>query len=106
MITVSFIDHNGQTRQVAAAAGTSLMQAAVDNSITGIVAECGGACSCATCICQVDAAWAERVGPAEGIEQAMLEGALDDTAGSRLSCQIRLTQALDGLVVRVPRSQY
>lgn len=106
MITVNFIDHLGQTRQVCADSGTSLMQAAVDNGVSGIVAECGGACSCATCVCQIDAAWTERVGPAEGMEQAMLEGALDDAVGSRLSCQVRLTQALDGLVVRIPRSQY
>jgi 2Fe-2S ferredoxin len=106
MITVNFIDHTGQTRQVAAEPGSSLMQAAVDNGIRGIVAECGGACSCATCVCQVDAAWAGRVGPAEGMEQAMLDGALDDASGSRLSCQIRLTPALHGLVVRVPQSQY
>lgn len=106
MITVTFIDPQGQAHAVQADTGTSLMQVATENGIPGIVAECGGACSCATCVCQVDAAWAERVGAAEGMELAMLDGALDECATSRLSCQIRLSPALDGLVVRVPRSQY
>jgi len=106
VITVHFIDPQGQTHAVETDTGISLMQAATENGIAGIVAECGGACSCATCVCQVDAAWADRVGTAEGMELAMLDGALDECASSRLSCQIRLTDALDGLVVRVPQSQY
>lgn len=106
MITVTFIDPQGQAHAVQTDTGASLMQVATENGIPGIVAECGGACSCATCVCQVDAAWAERVGAAEGMELAMLDGALDECATSRLSCQIRLSPALDGLVVRVPRSQY
>ena len=106
MIRVTFIDHLDQANEVEAEAGGSLMQAAVENGIAGIVAECGGACSCATCLCYVDEAWAARVGPAAGMEQAMVESALEDQPASRLSCQIRLTDELDGLVVRVPKSQY
>ena len=106
MIRVTFIDHLRQAREVEADTDCSLMQAAVEHSIDGIVAECGGACSCATCLCYVDDAWADRVGPPTGMERAMVEGALDERPTSRLSCQITLTDELDGLVVHLPPSQY
>lgn len=106
MIRITFIDHQGMASEVEAETGCSLMQAAVDHGIAGIVAECGGACSCATCLCHVDEAWAERVGPATGMEHAMVEGALHERPTSRLSCQIRLCDELHGLVVHLPQSQY
>jgi ferredoxin, 2Fe-2S len=106
MITITFIDHLHQARDVEVEAGGSLMQAAVNHGITGIVAECGGACSCATCLCYVDEAWAQRVGPATGMEQEMLDGTLEARPTSRLACQIRLAGEMDGLVVHVPESQY
>lgn len=83
------------------------MQLAVDNSINGIVGECGGGMACATCHCYVDEAWIERVGPAPAIEQQMLESSANETkAGSRLGCQITISSELDGLVIHLPESQY
>lgn len=106
MIRITFVDHQGQARDIEAEPGMSLMQAAVEHGIDGIVAECGGACSCATCLCHVDDAWAARVGPPTGMEQAMVESCTQDPRTSRLACQVPLTQALHGLVVHVPESQY
>lgn len=106
MIRITFIDHQNHAREVEADTGSSLMQAAVENGIAGIVAECGGACSCATCMCFVDDTWAARVGSPTGMEQAMVESMLQERPTSRLSCQITLTETLDGLVVHVPPSQY
>lgn len=106
MITITFIDHQRQATSVLAAPGTTLMQAAVDNNITGIVGECGGFCSCATCVCQVEAAWVDRLPPPEAMESAMLESAAADHPNSRLCCQIALNADLDGLTVRLPESQF
>lgn len=82
------------------------MQTAVNNMVDGIVAECGGCLSCATCHVYIDEAWRERVGPAAGDEQAMLALAVDPRDSSRLSCQIAVTDALDGLVVHMPEAQF
>lgn len=106
MITITFIDHQGQATEVQAEPGASLMQVATEHGIDGIVAECGGACSCATCLCHVDAAWAGRVGPASGMEHAMVEASLAERPHSRLACQVKLTPELHGLVVHLPASQY
>jgi 2Fe-2S ferredoxin len=82
------------------------MQAATRNGVAGIDAECGGACACATCHVYVDPAWRGRVGEPEGTEADMLEFAVDVIEGrSRLSCQIAITEALDGLVITIPRTQ-
>jgi len=88
------------------AVGSTVMQGAVDNMIDGILAECGGSCSCATCHCYVDEAWFDKVGEAGGTEKTMLEMAMEQQPTSRLSCQIEVTEDLDGLVVRLPASQY
>ena len=85
--------------------GTSLMAAAVAKGVTGIVGECGGSLSCATCHVVVDPAWADKAGPAEGFEEDMLdvaEAPREET--SRLSCQIKMRAELDGIVVRVPEA--
>lgn len=85
--------------------GTSLMAAAVAKGVTGIVGECGGSLSCATCHVVVDPAWADKAGPAEGFEEDMLdvaEAPREET--SRLSCQIKMRAELDGMVVRVPEA--
>jgi 2Fe-2S ferredoxin len=92
-------------RTVVAAPGTTVMEAAVDNDIEGIVAECGGACSCATCHVYVDSAWSGRLPQPDAQEDGMLDCVLDRHASSRLSCQIVLTDELDGLVVHVPDAQ-
>ena len=106
MITVTFIDHLQLATTVQAASGTSLMQAAMDNGIAGIIGECGGFCSCATCVCRVDAAWADRLPPPDDMERAMLESAAAEHPASRLCCQIALNAELNGLTVHLPESQF
>lgn len=105
MPKVTIIEFGGKEHHLDPPTGASLMQAAVDAMVPGILADCGGSCSCATCHCYVDDAWAARLPPAESAERDMLECALDPQANSRLSCQIRLTAQCDGLVVRLPKSQ-
>lgn len=105
MIKVTFIDHDGTEHETELETGQSLMEGAVGNGIEGIVADCGGACACATCHCYIDPAWQERVGEANELEKEMLECANEPAENSRLSCQITLTEQLDGLVVRLPESQ-
>ena len=85
--------------------GLSVMQGAVNNGVSGIVAECGGACSCATCLVHVDEKWFPVVGPPSPEEEDMLDFAFEVKPTSRLSCQIKVTQALDGLIVRTPSYQ-
>ena len=82
------------------------MQGAMDNMIEGILAECGGACSCATCHCYMGEAWAAKTGEASDMEKDMLDAVLDQRKTSRLSCQVAVTAEMDGLVVHLPESQY
>ena len=84
----------------------SVMEIAVRNGIRGIEADCGGACACATCHVYVDPSWQEKAGAAEGNEADMLEFAIEPKTNSRLCCQIKLSEALDGLVVTVAESQH
>lgn len=105
MPRLTFITYDGATHVVDAAAGQSLMQAALGAGIAGIDADCGGQCSCATCHVIVDDAWAARVGAGGDLEAAMLGLRPERSAHSRLSCQIELTEALDGIVVRIPQFQ-
>ena len=106
MPQVTYISANGAINEIEVADGTSVMQGAVDNMIDGIVAECGGSCSCATCHCYVDEAWEAKVPPASEMEKDMLACVLEPQPNSRLSCQITVTDELDGLVVRLPSSQF
>lgn len=106
MALITYIAHDGTATQVEVEIGSTVMQGAIDNSVDGIIAECGGACSCATCHCYVDEAWLDKVGEPGELEKEMIEFALDPQPNSRLSCQIEVTDALDGLVVRLPESQY
>lgn len=105
MPKITFIDHAGQSRTVEAEIGATVMETALRNAIPGIEAECGGACSCATCHVYVDESWKEKVGPASSMEDDMLDFARDVRPNSRLSCQIKVTAALDGLVVTTPERQ-
>ncbi|MCG6113106.1 MAG: 2Fe-2S iron-sulfur cluster-binding protein [Paracoccus sp.] len=106
MVKLTFVSPDGTQTQVDASEGQSVMKAAVENDVDGIVGECGGAMMCATCHCYVDEAWADRVGAREDGEDDMLEGAASEvTSRSRLSCQIKLTPELDGLVVHLPEEQ-
>ncbi|HXR01550.1 MAG TPA: 2Fe-2S iron-sulfur cluster-binding protein [Pseudomonas sp.] len=106
MPLITFITHNGDVRDVHVAAGVSVMQAALDNGVDAILGECGGACSCATCHCYIDPAWYDMAGAPGATEQAMIECALEPMATSRLGCQVIVTQTLDGIVVRLPASQF
>ena len=106
MPLVKYIENNGTEHEIHVENGVSVMQGAVDNMIDGIIAECGGACSCATCHCYVDEAWFDKVGAAEEMEQDMIDCAMEPQQTSRLSCQIMVSDELDGLVVRLPESQY
>lgn len=105
MPTVKYIEANGTEHEVEVPIGTSIMQGAVNNMIEGIVAECGGVCVCATCHCFVDEQWASNIAEANGTEKEMLEFVDDLRTTSRLSCQIEMTEQLDGLVVQLPESQ-
>jgi ferredoxin, 2Fe-2S len=107
MASVTYIEHNGTQHQVQVPEGDSIMRGAVDNAIDGIVAECGGGLACATCHCYVDDVWIDRVGPPSETEMQMLESAAAERKrGSRLSCQISVSDKLDGLIVRLPEKQY
>ena len=105
MVEINFIDHTGQRHRVEAKIGMTVMEAAVQNRVPGIDAECGGACACATCHVYVDPQWVEAVGAAERMEEDMLDFAFDVCPTSRLSCQIKVTEALNGLVVQTPERQ-
>ena len=105
MPKIIYIEHDGTERAVDAEVGATVMETAIRNSVPGIVAECGGACSCATCHVHVDEAWSEKVGPPSPMEEDMLDFAFDVRPTSRLSCQIKMTDDLDGLIVRTPEQQ-
>jgi 2Fe-2S ferredoxin len=105
MPKITYIEHDGTSRTVDAEAGTTVMETAIRNGVPGIEAECGGACSCATCHVHVDDAWTEKAGKPSPMEEDMLDFAFDVRPTSRLSCQIKVTDELDGLVVHTPEQQ-
>lgn len=105
MPKITYIDHAGTARTVDGAVGSTVMEVALRNNVPGIDAECGGACACATCHVYVDDEWVEATGPAEPMEQDMLDFASDVRANSRLCCQIRVKAELDGLKVHTPERQ-
>jgi 2Fe-2S ferredoxin len=106
MTKVTFIEFNGASHSLDVPDGHSLMQAAVRNGIDGIEAECGGSCACATCHCFIDPAFLPLLAPMADAENAMLDNtAVERQANSRLSCQVKVGPALEGLVVRLPERQ-
>ncbi|MEZ2127343.1 MULTISPECIES: 2Fe-2S iron-sulfur cluster-binding protein [unclassified Sinorhizobium] len=105
MTKLTIVAFDGTRFDIDADEGSTVMENAVRNSVPGIEAECGGACACATCHVYVDESWAEKAGPPGPMEEDMLDFAFEVRPTSRLSCQIRLTAALDGLVVHVPERQ-
>ncbi|KFB10151.1 2Fe-2S iron-sulfur cluster-binding protein [Nitratireductor basaltis] len=105
MPQINFIAPDGTRFEIEAPSGQSVMESAVQNGVPGIEAECGGACACATCHVYVDEAWEAKTGEPEVMEEDMLDFAYDVRPNSRLSCQIRISDELDGLVVRVPERQ-
>lgn len=105
MPKITFIEHDGTVHAVDAELGDTVMEAALKGGVTGIVAECGGACTCATCLVHVEPAWLEKTGVRSEEEEAQLDFAFDVKPNSRLACQIKVTEALDGLVVHTPAYQ-
>jgi ferredoxin, 2Fe-2S len=105
MVKVVFTEPGGRRREVDAPPGITLMEAARQHDVQGVIARCGGACACATCHVYVDPAWLPRLEPREEMEEAMLENAWEPRENSRLSCQIHITADLDGLQVTVPQRQ-
>ncbi len=106
MVNILFIDHDGGEHPVEVAPGNSVMQAAVSNGVPGIDADCGGSCSCATCHVYVNEEWLAKTGECAPTEEAMLSLSTDRKENSRLSCQIVVTEELDGLVVTTPEFQF
>lgn len=106
MPSVTFIHPDGHSERIDAEAGASAMNTALVHGVGGILAECGGNAMCATCHVYVDEAWVERLAPPGADEDALLDGtAAERRPNSRLSCQIRMTPELDGLVLRLPDRQ-
>jgi len=106
MAKITFIQPDGSRQEVVAEPGMTVMEAARKELVPGIEAECGGACSCATCHVYVEETWRENVGPPSEMEEDMLDFAFEVRPSSRLSCQIKVSEDLDGLVVSVPDKQF
>ena len=106
MAKITYIEFDGTEHTIETRPGLSVMEAAVKNAVPGVDADCGGACACATCQVYVDDAWTQKTGTREALEENMLEFAENIEPNSRLSCQIKITDALDGLVVRMPKTQH
>ncbi len=105
MPKITFIEHDGTVHTVEAEIGSTVMETAMKNDISSVVAECGGGCTCATCLVHVDEAWFEIVGKPSADEEYMMDSAFEVKPTSRLSCQIEVTDKMDGLVVRTPAYQ-
>ena len=105
MVKVTYIEHGGAEHILDIEPGLSIMQGAVNNGVRGIIGDCGGACSCATCHVYIDPAWSNKTGERCATEEALLEEVCDVQTNSRLSCQVKITPDLDGLVVRLPVKQ-
>lgn len=106
MALIFYVRHDGAQFEADVPSGNTVMEGAVNNGIDGILAECGGALSCATCHVYVDEAWVDKIEPASAMEVDMLEVVNEPKANSRLSCQIHVNDALEGLIVHLPESQF
>jgi 2Fe-2S ferredoxin len=105
LVRITYVQPDGAEQTIEAKTGWSVMEGAVKNRIRGIDADCGGACACATCHVYVDEAWRGKAGKPSAMEESMLDFAEAVEPNSRLSCQIKVTDALDGLIVRLPENQ-
>jgi len=105
MQKITFIDVDGKTSELQVELGQSVMQVAIENNVRGILADCGGSCSCATCHCYLDEAWARHFAPPSVEEAELVSYAFDPLPTSRLSCQLRLGPEHDGIVIRLPKRQ-
>lgn len=106
MVKITFIEFDKTEHTIDADEGMSLMEVALQNGVPGIDADCGGACACATCHVYVDKSWVEKTGEAEQMEQDMLDFAFDVNEQSRLSCQVKITDDLDGIIINLPEKQF
>src|SRR5262245_26748675 len=106
MPKITYVEHNGKEHTADVPTGWTVMEGAVKNRIPGIDADCGGGCACATCHVYVDPAWQDKLPPREYMETSMLDFVQERKESSRLSCQVKVTPDLDGLVVRTPKSQH
>ncbi|MAN69789.1 MAG: 2Fe-2S ferredoxin [Gammaproteobacteria bacterium] len=106
MVQITYVEHDGTEHVVDSQTGVSLMQAAIDNLVPGIDADCGGECSCATCHVMVNENWLEKVGPPGEMEESMLDLNPERQENSRLSCQVEVSEELDGLRVSMPEFQF
>jgi len=106
MPQITFINAQGERKVVDAAVGDTLMQAALGGGVDGVAAECGGCLSCATCHTYISDEWADRLPAASEDEKVMIDCAMDVRPTSRLSCQVAITEDMEGLEVEIPESQY
>lgn len=106
MAKITYITRDGEHHTVDVENGYSVMEGAINNNIEGIVAECGGACACATCHSYIDPAWLDKLPEMDDMEDSMLDAAFERKDNSRLTCQIEVSDALDGLVVTVGENEY
>ena len=106
MAKITYISSAGTRHETEVENGYSVMEGAINNDIDGIVAECGGACACATCHSYVDENWLDKIPPMDDMEDSMLDAAFERKSNSRLTCQIEVSDELDGLVVHVGENEY
>ncbi len=106
MPKVIYITPDETRPEVEVETGSSIMEGAIHNNIEGIVAECGGACACATCHSYVDAAWTDKIPAMDDMEDSMLDAAFERKDNSRLTCQIEMSDELDGIVIHVADNEY
>ena len=106
MPKIIYQTRDGSRHEVEVETGYSVMEGAINNNIDGIVAECGGACACATCHSYIDEAWVDKLTAMDDMEDSMLDAAFERKANSRLTCQIEVSDELDGLVVHVAENEY
>jgi 2Fe-2S ferredoxin len=106
MPKIIYLTPDGTRHEVEVEKGYSVMEGAINNNIEGIVAECGGACACATCHSYIDEAWLDKVAEMDDMEDSMLDAAFERKDNSRLTCQIEVSDELDGLVVHVAENEY
>ena len=105
MPKITYIEHDGKTHTIEVASGLSVMEGAVQNNIPGIDADCGGSMACATCHVYVKEEWFNKLPKKEDGEEDMLDMAFEPKKNSRLSCQLMISEQLDGLVVDLPEKQ-
>lgn len=105
MPKIIYVQRSGERQAVDIPVGHSLMEGAIDHNVSGIVGECGGACACATCHAYIDSEWLGKLSPLDDMEDAMLDAAADRRENSRLTCQIQVTEELDGLLLEVANNE-